>query len=629
MDYVLPEGKIKLTNFISSGSTNVQNRNENFGISTNTTQYGLSSSNSTLNTITNALDYEQQLSIFHVDAKLSHTYSETKDPNDWTASFLQTSSGLNQFLNEANINPEDIPKAANYNFANTYLNTIESSSSFSRERALTASLDLKAVTSTSDLISTEIDFGGKYRYQTRSYVNDVSDGQSLIGGSAVFVDNLINSYFSFPKSITIPMSNFADPGFNYGQFLGGAYKMVSPLNIGMLSQLANMLKSNIQYIAENNGAVSFGHDNLYSTTNNYSGDENQSAFYIMPVINIGSQVNIITGVRYQDLQTTYTGARGIESVESWYAYNHYDTTVTQNHGYWLPDVALRYKPNSWLDIRLSYTNTLAYPDYNAIIPRIDVSSTSISWLNYKLLPSRSENYDAYFSFYNNSIGLFTVGGFLKQIDNLIYPWEFYVSGANALPYYPPGLLNGNTSLPGNTAVSTFVNDTYRINNYGMELDWQTHFWYLPSVLSGLVFNANYTHIFSKAQYPYTYVMSTGRSISYIDTSFTDRLLDQPDDVLNLSLGFDYKAFSIRVAMLYQSDIFTGPNFWPQLRAQTSAYRRWDLAAKQDLHWLGLQLYGDVGNINGASDISVIQGGGVPISEQDYGLTADIGLRWSL
>ena len=124
-------------------------------------------------------------------------------------------------------------------------------------------------------------------------------------------------------------------------------------------------------------------------------------------------------------------------------------------------------------------------------------------------------------------------------------------------------------------------------------------------------------------------MSTGRSISYIDTSFTDRLLDQPDDVLNLSLGFDYKAFSIRVAMLYQSDIFTGPNFWPQLRAQTSAYRRWDLAAKQDLHWLGLQLYGDVGNINGASDISVIQGGGVPISEQDYGLTADIGLRWSL
>ncbi|MEX0736295.1 MAG: hypothetical protein WD182_02565, partial [Bacteroidota bacterium] len=79
--------------------------------------------------------------------------------------------------------------------------------------------------------------------------------------------------------------------------------------------------------------------------------------------------------------------------------------------------------------------------------------------------------------------------------------------------------------------------------------------------------------------------------------------------------------------LYQANIFTGPNYWPQLRTNTSAYRRWDIAIKQKLPWFGIQLYGDLYNLGGANDISVIQGSGFPQSEQSYGLTADLGLRW--
>jgi hypothetical protein len=222
----------------------------------------------------------------------------------------------------------------------------------------------------------------------------------------------------------------------------------------------------------------------------------------------------------------------------------------------------------------------------------------------------------------------TVGAFLKQITNLIYPWSFYVTGTNALKYFPSSLL-GSTNPTGTYSVSTFVNNPYEINNYGLELDWQTHFWYLPGPLSGLVFSINYTHIFSKAEYPYVNVISNGRTVSYVDTSFTNRLLYQPNNIVNLSLGFDYSDFSIRISMLYQADIFTGINFWPQLRTNTSAYTRWDLAVKQELPWFGLQIYGDLNNINGANDISVIQGGGVPQSVQNYGMTADFGIRWQL
>ncbi len=347
----------------------------------------------------------------------------------------------------------------------------------------------------------------------------------------------------------------------------------------------------------------------------------------MATINIGQDITIIPGVRYQDLQTTYTAARGQEDQSSALGgpYFHYDTTLTVDHAYWLPDVNIRYKPLPWFDIRLSYSNTTAYPDYNSIIPRIDLGSNTIAWNNYQLVPSRSRNYDAYLSFYDNTIGLFTIGGFLKQIDNLIYAWSFYRSGAEALQYYPPGI----ATTPSNAIynVTTFVNNSYRVNNSGMEIDWQTHFWYLPRPLDGLVFNVNYTHIFSRAEYPYSYNQG-GRPPVLVDTSFTERLLFQPNNIVNLSVGYDYEKFSIRLSMLYQADVFTGVQFWPQLRTNTATYTRWDLSAKQTLPLYGLQLFANINNINGARDVSVLQMyPDIQQSAQSYDMTATVGLGW--
>jgi TonB-dependent receptor len=631
VDYKLPEGKIKFTNFFSSGTTNSINREENYDITDNEHFYILQNSNNTLNIITNSIDVEQQLPIFKMNARISHSYSESKNPNDWSLNFLQLSAGINQYLGTSNIDPRAIAAAANNNLSSTYLNGLSTYSSFSKERALTGSLDFKTDLNFSDLVSADIKFGGKFRYQTRSYDYDIYDGGGFLYGGSNFADNLVISNFGLPSDLgsKIPITYFTDANYSYGTFLNGDYTLKTPLNYGMISNLVSIMKRNISAIAAVNGTNSYGHDNLNSTTSDYSGHENLSAFYVMSTINVGQDITVIPGVRYQNLETNYTGIRGVESRLSYEAYNHYDTTVVQNHGYWLPDVSVRYKPLSWFDVRLSYTNTLAYPDFSAIIPRIDVGTGTIAYNNYSLLPSRSTNYDVYFSFYDNTVGLFTIGGFLKEIENLIYPWSFYVSKTDdILKYYPYSLIGTSSNPSGLYKVSTYVNDTYKIKDYGMELDWQTHFWYLPGPLSGLVFNVNYTHIFSKAEYPFENLVTTGRKTQYIDTSYSDRLLDQPDDIVNLSLGFDYKDFSIRVSMLYQTDIISGTNYWPQLRSHTSAYRRWDLAAKQELPWYNVEVYGDINNINKANDVSVIQGGGgIPTSEQDYGMTADLGIKW--
>jgi TonB-dependent receptor len=631
VDYKLPEGKIGLMNFFSSGATTGQNRAEAYNIQTNLHNYSLSHSKSTSNTITNALEVEHPLPLVRAHLGLSHTYSETKSPFDWTVTFQQASAGLSQFLNMANLNPRSIPVAANNDVNATYLASLVHRSGFSRERALTASLDLTANVPLSNVISSALKFGGKYRYQKRSNDYHQSGGQGLGLQSATFVDSLIASHFAstaqYVNTTSIPIVPFIDPAFSYGEFLNGDYRMGVPLNFAMLSEMVSFVKSKADLLAQRND-ISYFIDRFNSTTNNYSGFEDQSAFYFMATLNIGPEITLISGVRYQDLRTTYTAPRGLQNTASGVGgpYFHYDTTLTVSHAYWLPNVSLRYKPLSWFDLRLSYTKTLAYPDYNAIIPRIDIATGgSIGWNNYRLVPSRSTNYDAYCSFYSNEVGLFTVGGFLKQIDDLIYPWTFYVSGANALPYYPPGL--GATTPTGTYNVATFVNNPYRIDNWGLEFDWQTHFWYLPRPFDGFVLNVNYTHVFSEARYPYTDSRRVGRVIEYVDTSFTDRLLYQPNNIVNLSIGYDYLDFSIRVSMLYQANIFTGPNYWPQLRTNTSAYRRWDIAIKQKLPWFGIQLYGDLYNFGGANDISVIQGSGFPQSEQSYGLTADLGLRW--
>lgn len=635
MDYRLPEGKIVFSNFFSRGITDVQNRGQLFNTASNLQNYTFGYSNSTLGLITNSLTVKHPVSLFNATLKLSHSYSESKDPDDWTVGFQQAPAGLTQFIGKPNVYPQDVVRAAIVDPSQAFLGSIVSSSNFTRERALTASLDLETSIPISELITSEIKFGGKYRYLTRSNTQDQYTGQGFGLTSARFVDSLIASHFpstrQYSNTTSIPIGPFLDPSFSYAGFLNGDYAMSLPLNYGMLAEMAHFVRYNPLIASTPN--LTYFHDLFNSATYNYDGHEGQGAFYVMATVNVGPELTIIPGVRYQDLRRTYTAPRGQQNTSSALGgpYRYYDTTLTVDNGYWLPDVLIRYKPLSWFDVRLSYSNTISYPDYNAIVPRIDLQiGNGISWNNVNLKPTRSTNYDVYFSFYDNTIGLFTAGAFLKRIENLIYQTNFYVIDSAAAAYYPPYL--GTTRPSGTYNIFTFVNDPYRIDNWGMELDWQTHFWYLPHPFDGLVLNVNYTHIFSKADYPYSELRRIGgpRVFTFVnvDTLFTSRLLTQPDNIVNLSLGYDYEGFSIRVSMLFQDNIFTGLSFWDQLRTTTSAYTRWDLSVKQQLPWYGLQLFGDINNLNAASDVALINVPTVvPQSQQSYGLTADLGLRW--
>ncbi len=250
--------------------------------------------------------------------------------------------------------------------------------------------------------------------------------------------------------------------------------------------------------------------------------------------------------------------------------------------------------------------------------------------NLGLKPARSQNYDLYLSTYENYIGLFTIGGFYKKIHDFIYQNSYFVidnPAAYNLPSFTKGFF---TAFP--------VNNEEIVDLWGIELDWQTNFWYLPGLLRGMVLNINYTHIFSESTYPRTVTNTEwivdqwgfpAQKIIYEYSTYRDRLIDQPDDIANVVLGYDLGGLSARLSLLYQTDIFQQTAFLPEMRMSTDDYWRWDFSIKQELPVRGLQVFMNVNNISATHDRTLIRGTGFPTGDEFYGMTLDLGLRYRL
>ncbi len=247
--------------------------------------------------------------------------------------------------------------------------------------------------------------------------------------------------------------------------------------------------------------------------------------------------------------------------------------------------------------------------------------------DYNILPEKSENWDLYLTFHQKKLGLFTIGGFTKRITDKIFWTDRRVIVDPAEYDLPP-----ETKY---RKIVTQENLKYPVYVKGFELDWQSNFWFLPGILKGLVLNANYTHIYSQARYPkttiHTYYDENFNMIQEnLDTFYVERMIDQPDDIFNLSMGFDYRNFSVRVSMLYKSNVFTSPSFHPELSHYTDDFLRWDMAMNYKLPWVkGLQVFLNFANLNGAEDVELVKGNGFQSSVEYYGMVVDFGVRWRL
>ena len=625
LDYLIPDGKVYFKNFLSSSFSDGQNYTEYYG--TSQREFQVRDYDSERLMFTNIFGYEQYLSIFKVNAKLSHTHTSGETPNNIYFRF-RAENDMNHF--EGDTAPEDIPSYAKNVFDDFKWASADNQTSKMSGTQIMAQLDLETDFKLTKQITGKIKFGGKFIYDERSYDYEKYNGNPNYAGSN-YTEALvagIDRFNDLPgNSRTYPYSLFIDNNFSHGEFLNGAYELGPVADIEQLHQIIDIMEGVRQEVG--NAVTGYQYLDFTSQINDYSGSERLGAGYLMAELNITKNLTFIPGVRYEAKQTTYNGVYGYNVGLEETKFNAIDTTSQRNNDFWLPMIHLKYEPFDWLQVRLAYTKTLARPNFTDIIPNMYYYTNGIKMRNVNLRPELAESYDLYFAFSDNYLGLLTVGGFYKNIEDKIFS-----RGSKILTN--PEEYGIDPKYKGYKYSTQENNETVSVSK-GFEVDWQTNFWYLPSFLKGFVLNVNYTKIYSETVYPkheYKTIMPDPSQPwitkdSLIDKSYTDRLLGQPDAIVNVALGYDYKDFSIRVSMNYTTDVFNSTNFYPAYRILSNELTLWDLSVKQKLPWYGLQVYCNVTNFTRAIEKTHRFSGNKPSTHNYYGSNATLGVIWRL
>jgi TonB-dependent receptor len=617
LDYSHSSGEIGLMNVFSSSDTREVHRNEKIVLTSDDLWYGIGDYYEKMNVISNLLSIKQDIPLFHVELKFSHSYTEKRNPEDLFFNFWQETAGLANKGDLTKVHPKHLASLVEHDFSRAGQIELTTSKKFSKDRVIGAALNFETTPFTfSDLFSAKIKLGGAYNLRDRSYDFDYSSGSQGYSGGGNVVSAWQQAYpeLQFAGG-RVGLINFIDSSYDFGEFLNGEYRLAYPASPDLMWELLPIAK-------RTSSLEGYRVNKLGTKYNDYKGNEEKSAAYIMSTFNIGDFITILPGVRYQNLTTDFTALRAETTAGG--EFQGGDTSVIKSHGFFLPMVHLRYKPLDWFQLHFAYTNTLNYPDFSTIIPRFLVTQGFVNYNNVNLKPATSENFDLVATVFMNEIGLFSVNGFKKKIEDLIFYSKTYVTDFEKYPDLP----QGKKQL---YEFHTYINNPHPIDVWGIETEWQTHFWYLPYPLNGIILNINYTHIFSEASYPRSiynaeYDQYGNLVTTIVDTFYTTRLLNQPNDILNLAFGYDLGGFSARLSLLYQDNIFKQPDFWMQNRINSDKFVRWDLSVKQELPWYSIQVYFNLNNITGENDVDINQKNNFPAREQRYGMTADLGIR---
>jgi len=640
-DYKLPKGDIivnAIYNSLSSDGAVRQNILNAAGIRHD---YNASATKNETSIFSFSSRLEQNFGFFNFDAGVAFSSTVNKNPGTFGANFFQESAADPLLLTDEILfgDPRELPLAFVFDdSSNTGLNFINKSTSRNRGDELTLDANMEIPFQIGRHFNGSLKFGGKYRTIDRFNDREQIGRGMYFGGDAearsVFASALPE--ISFPPSDTRYNLDLFQDTYARSNFLDGDYPLGYTVNTDLIERGFNELLSFDGLYLNYTPQTSFGND--------YSGEEEYSAAYVMTTINIGEKITLIPGVRFEDESSTYTANLvrfiGNVSIDRDLSEILTDTTSTRTGNFVLPMMHVKVTPIDWLNIRLAYTETITRPDFfqYAPITYVDPFGNFVNAPNTQLSSSEARNYDASISVYQSKLGFFTVSYFNKEIEGLIrfvrFPW---LDGQDILPDLNKDELN----ISGSPLVNTYINNPEIATVEGVELDWQTNFWYLPSVFKGIVLSANYTILSSETQYPVNITQRVPTNTPpffeevLVDTLFSGRIPDQPSNIGNLTIGYDYKGFSARLSYYFQNDNFTG-NFGSQFFSDgefveiddlfTDSIKRYDLAIKQSFN-TDYEVYLNLNNLTNENDRTFFKSfGQFPVNLQYYGFTMDLGFR---
>ena len=370
-------------------------------------------------------------------------------------------------------------------------------------------------------------------------------------------------------------------------------------------------------------------DPLYTTDplanlNDYNAGEKIYATYLMADINLGPRVMLLGGVRYEKTQNDYKSVFGSPFIDEdgQSIGGVTDTAGNRSYENWLPMVHLRYKATDWMDVRLAYTNTIARPDYFNLVPKeiLNGDERTITIGDPNLKPTNVHNYDIFVSFYNR-YGLFTVGGFYKDLYDIDYERSFPKLEDPTDPFF-------------GWKVAGPINSDEKSTVKGFEIELQTNLLGLPSPFDGIVLYVNYSRIWSETFYPYFTVESRLIPVPpffesiVTDTVRSGKVPGQADYIANVTIGYEKSGFSGRLSMFLQGRTLDFVASREEFDGYTEAVTRWDLALRQNIteHFA---VFLTVNNLSNVPEAALLGFRDYSTRQEFFGWTADFGFQYKL
>ncbi|MCC5927350.1 MAG: TonB-dependent receptor [Bacteroidetes bacterium] len=611
LDWRLKNGRLFFNNTYSSlDREDLQNR-RNYSLSNNRQEWRPRKTLRETSTLNSTLSGRHQFTWLEIDWRLNRSVTTNDIPYDHQAWFFEPSAFERTNVDFATIGPDAIPPLALNRTERAFLETFLNEVSFQKQENLAASLDFTIPVNVSRYVSGYVKLGGKH-YDTFRERNTL--------GYRVYnweTPNLFNDPESpFPwvinqsgRASMIPFISQPDRSFS---IVNGNYEMAHLPAISFLDMIWG------------------AHENYYrtqaqSSLNDYRANERLSAAYIMTELNIGSRLMILPGVRYEHEHSDYTAPKAIFSgnlqdlTEDAFDELTVDSTASRNKGMVFPMVQARFRVTDWFDVRAARTVSTSRPSFNHMSPRffIGYDAGTVRRGNTQIKPMRATNYDLFLTVFHNRLGLFTVGGFYKEIEDLIY-----TRNANVITPAEIG-------LPANTRlfeITEPVNNENLTTVHGFEIEWQSNLTWLPNPFNGLVVNANMSRFFSEANYHSFEFRRTRQGIVGIDTFRVAPMIHQADLIANLSLGYDYKGFSSRVSVQFQGATLRSVGSRPETDRYTDDYLRYDASIRQRFFNRRLSIYANLNNVTNRADRSSQFTYDRPRTIEYYGASFDVGME---
>ena len=410
---------------------------------------------------------EHQLGPFNVDYMVQYAYAQEDVPDFAQVRFDSPGQAVTIDFDLAD--PQwpvaGFPRAADsvnaFDFGRYEMDQLRFEQSLVTDENYATRLNIQLPYSLNPKHSGYLKFGGKYRTKEK-----IRDAQSQTFGAYFRTSNVYPGEGPELSLVTV------DDGFYDGNLLNQGYVLESMPSVELARDFYEQYPQFFIFDRTTTQVKSFGED--------YTANEDIYALYGM-VKHDWNNLTLVGGLRYERTDIDYEGVL-IKTRRG--RYESKEPLMDQrSHEFFLPQLQLKYAPNTNTNFRAAITKTYARPNFEDVLPYREQDLDEVRFGNPDLRFPKSLNVDVLAERYLRG-GIISGGLFYKQIDDFIFYFTRFAHEGEPQDY---GLVEITKAVNGLEA-----------SVYGAEVQAQFQFTFLNGVWSNFGIYANYTYTHSEA-----------------------------------------------------------------------------------------------------------------------------------